>query len=185
MVDWNLRLVLNRVWGDRPVAYRSWAVDPEPTPLERAFWRRFEVDVLAVEPDEYVGLARAAARGAPMSVSSRVAVGLAPFEDSELDALYFFGRERDTEIVVANLIASRLTVLYGPSGVGKSSLLFARSRGRCGSCPRRRSWWSSRAGEESRPRTWRPRSPSGGGESKAEAAGRECSSGRRPRVTST
>ena len=51
--------------------------------------------------------------------------GLAPFEDSELDALYFFGRERDSEIVVANLIASRLTVLYGPSGVGKSSLLLA------------------------------------------------------------
>ena len=59
-----------------------------------------------------------------MSVSSPYR-GLAPFEDSELDALYFFGRERDTEIVVANLIASRLTVLYGPSGVGKSSLLFA------------------------------------------------------------
>ena len=51
--------------------------------------------------------------------------GLAAFEDSELDALYFFGRERDTEIVVANLIASRFTVMYGPSGVGKSSLLLA------------------------------------------------------------
>ena len=51
--------------------------------------------------------------------------GLAAFEDSELDALYFFGRERDSEIVVANLIAARLTVLYGPSGVGKSSLLLA------------------------------------------------------------
>jgi WD40 repeat protein len=59
-----------------------------------------------------------------MSVASPYR-GLAPFEDTELDALYFFGRERDTEIVVANLIASRLTVLYGPSGVGKSSLLFA------------------------------------------------------------
>ena len=59
-----------------------------------------------------------------MSVSSPYR-GLAPFEDTELDALYFFGRERDTEIVVANLIASRLTILYGPSGVGKSSLLFA------------------------------------------------------------
>ena len=55
MVDWNLRLVMHRVWGDRPVAYRSWAVDPEPTPLERAFWRRFDVDVLDVDPDEYVG----------------------------------------------------------------------------------------------------------------------------------
>ena len=51
--------------------------------------------------------------------------GLAPFEDSEVDALLFFGRERDREIVVANLLAARLTVLYGASGVGKSSLLQA------------------------------------------------------------
>jgi WD40 repeat protein len=51
--------------------------------------------------------------------------GLAPFEDSELDALLFFGRERETEVIVANLLASNLTVLYGPSGVGKSSILRA------------------------------------------------------------
>jgi WD40 repeat protein len=51
--------------------------------------------------------------------------GLSPFDDSELDALLFFGRERETEIVTANALASRLTVLYGPSGVGKSSLLRA------------------------------------------------------------
>jgi DNA-binding SARP family transcriptional activator len=56
MVDWNLRLVMHRVWGDRPLAYRSWALDPEPSALEQAFWRRFDVDVLDVEPDEYVGL---------------------------------------------------------------------------------------------------------------------------------
>lgn len=51
--------------------------------------------------------------------------GLDAFADSDLDALLFFGREREREIVVANLIASRLTVLYGPTGVGKSSLLRA------------------------------------------------------------
>jgi hypothetical protein len=51
--------------------------------------------------------------------------GLNAFEDSEIDALLFFGREREREIVAANLTASRLTVLYGPSGVGKSSLLRA------------------------------------------------------------
>ncbi|MGZ4354746.1 MAG: ATP-binding protein, partial [Gaiellaceae bacterium] len=51
--------------------------------------------------------------------------GLAPFGESELDGLLFFGRERETEIVTANLVASRLTVLYGPSGVGKSSLVRA------------------------------------------------------------
>ena len=51
--------------------------------------------------------------------------GLAAFEDSELDALFFFGREREAEIIVSNLLAARLTVLYGPSGVGKSSILRA------------------------------------------------------------
>ena len=51
--------------------------------------------------------------------------GLATFEDSELDALLFFGREREAEVIVANLLASKLTVLYGPSGVGKSSILRA------------------------------------------------------------
>jgi WD40 repeat protein len=51
--------------------------------------------------------------------------GLAPFEDSELDALLFFGRERERAAVAANVLANRLTVLYGPSGVGKSSLLRA------------------------------------------------------------
>jgi WD40 repeat protein len=51
--------------------------------------------------------------------------GLAAYEDTELDALLFFGRARETEVVAANVLASRLTVLYGPSGVGKSSLLRA------------------------------------------------------------
>ena len=51
--------------------------------------------------------------------------GLARFDDSELDERFFFGRDRETEIVASNLIASRLSVLYGPSGVGKSSLLRA------------------------------------------------------------
>jgi WD40 repeat protein len=51
--------------------------------------------------------------------------GLAAFQDSELDALFFFGRERERAILVANLQAFPLTVLYGESGVGKSSLLGA------------------------------------------------------------
>ena len=38
---------------------------------------------------------------------------------------YFFGRESDIDIVVANLLTTRLTVLYGASGVGKSSVLLA------------------------------------------------------------
>ena len=51
--------------------------------------------------------------------------GLAAFADSEIDALLFFGRGREREASVANLLASKVTILYGPSGVGKSSLLRA------------------------------------------------------------
>ena len=51
--------------------------------------------------------------------------GLAPFDDSDQDALFFFGRERDRDVIVSNLMAARLTVLYGPTGVGKSSILRA------------------------------------------------------------
>ena len=37
--------------------------------------------------------------------------GLAPFQDTELDAQLFCGRDREREVIVANLLASRLTVL--------------------------------------------------------------------------
>ena len=51
--------------------------------------------------------------------------GLEFYSDSDVDALLFFGRESETNIIAANLRASRLTLLYGPSGVGKSSVLHA------------------------------------------------------------
>ncbi|HEY8775391.1 MAG TPA: hypothetical protein VIM33_02800 [Gaiellaceae bacterium] len=44
---------------------------------------------------------------------------------SEQDAPFFFGRELEKQVITANLMASRLTLLYGESGVGKSSLLRA------------------------------------------------------------
>lgn len=53
-------------------------------------------------------------------------IGLRAFGDSDEDAELFAGRDDDSELVMANLRASRLTILYGPSGVGKSSLLHAR-----------------------------------------------------------
>ena len=49
--------------------------------------------------------------------------GLVPF--SEEDADYFFGRQSDTKIIVANCLTTRVTLFYGASGVGKSSVLYA------------------------------------------------------------
>ncbi len=50
-------------------------------------------------------------------------VGLQPYTDAERD--YFFGRERDQRVISSNLYAASLTILYGESGVGKSSVLLA------------------------------------------------------------
>src|SRR5439155_24233436 len=56
MSDWNLRVILNRLWGDHALSYRSWAVQPEAKPLEREFWRRREVDVIELALADYAGL---------------------------------------------------------------------------------------------------------------------------------
>lgn len=50
-------------------------------------------------------------------------LGLVPY--AATDAPLFFGRDTECEIVAANLMAARLTLLYGASGVGKSSILQA------------------------------------------------------------
>jgi WD40 repeat protein len=50
-------------------------------------------------------------------------VGLRSYEEEDSD--YFFGRTFDIEKISANLSVRRLTILYGTSGVGKTSLLRA------------------------------------------------------------
>src|SRR5215210_2416014 len=49
--------------------------------------------------------------------------GLQPY--TEADRAFFFGRERDAAIIISNIYAAPLTILYGESGVGKSSVLLA------------------------------------------------------------
>ncbi len=49
--------------------------------------------------------------------------GLTPY--TEADAAYFFGRTAEIATITANLEVARLTLFYGPSGVGKSSVLRA------------------------------------------------------------
>jgi len=50
-------------------------------------------------------------------------VGLRPYTEAERE--FFFGRERDQRVVASNLYSAPLTVFYGASGVGKSSVLLA------------------------------------------------------------
>ncbi|MBU5611434.1 nSTAND1 domain-containing NTPase [Geomonas azotofigens] len=48
-------------------------------------------------------------------------VGMRPYEKNE--KMVFLGRDRDAAVIRDKVFSSNLTVLYGPSGIGKSSIL--------------------------------------------------------------
>ena len=53
--DWNLRVILNRLFEDAPVKWKYWAVQPKPDSIEERSWSRRNVDLLDVQLETYVG----------------------------------------------------------------------------------------------------------------------------------
>jgi formylglycine-generating enzyme required for sulfatase activity len=51
--------------------------------------------------------------------------GTAPFQYSQIDRRTFFGRDRETRSLLSLVLAERLVVVFGKSGMGKSSLINA------------------------------------------------------------
>jgi hypothetical protein len=51
--EWNLRVILNRIWGQQALGYRSWALQSNPQQLDEEFWTRRGVDILAVTLEQY------------------------------------------------------------------------------------------------------------------------------------
>ena len=141
MRDWNLRVLLNRIWGEQPLSYKSWAVQLRPGASSTRSSGRSAASTSSTRrsTSTWPGSRRAWASGSrPRRASERRGrraagragrprsspyVGLQPY--GEEDAVFFFGREAERKILSANLGASRLTVLYAESGVGKSSVLRA------------------------------------------------------------
>jgi SIR2-like domain len=54
MRDWNLRVILHRIWGQQPLGYVSWAIQRGPTEIDRQLWAARHVEVLDVPLDEYI-----------------------------------------------------------------------------------------------------------------------------------
>lgn len=54
MREWNLRVVLSRLWQGGSLTYRSWAVVPAARPLEQQFWRERGVDLFEMPLEDYV-----------------------------------------------------------------------------------------------------------------------------------
>ena len=138
--DWNLRVILHRIWTRQRRAYHSWAVQLSRRARQRVLAGR-KVEIRDVDIDVYVdGLIAASrptsaermsmatvarpVRPRPQRAHRDVSVSRAGPVLRRRRAL-LLRREGDCEIIAANLVASRLTILYAPSGVGKTSVLRA------------------------------------------------------------
>lgn len=51
--DWNLRVILHRIWGDSRPKFRSWAIQSKPDGLDEKSWAQRGVDVLDERLEEY------------------------------------------------------------------------------------------------------------------------------------
>jgi hypothetical protein len=54
--DWNLRVILHRIWGRQPFEekFTSWAIQRQPSRLEERLWRGRNVEILDVDLEDYV-----------------------------------------------------------------------------------------------------------------------------------
>ena len=53
--EWNLRVALQRIWGGGALkGSGSWAVQPDPSPLDRELWRHLGPELYALSTVEYV-----------------------------------------------------------------------------------------------------------------------------------
>ena len=51
--DWNLRVILQRMWGDEGLGYNSWAIQAQPERREEKAWYRRGVELLDARLDQY------------------------------------------------------------------------------------------------------------------------------------
>jgi len=54
MADWNLRVILHRIWGEQPLSWPSWAVRKDVDAVEAALWDARNVAVLDVRLEVYI-----------------------------------------------------------------------------------------------------------------------------------
>jgi hypothetical protein len=52
--DWNLRVILHRIWGDQQLNYTSWAVQFHPQDLDERFWKRRDVEIIDADLEHYI-----------------------------------------------------------------------------------------------------------------------------------
>jgi hypothetical protein len=52
--DWNLRVILRRIWLDQQLNWKSWAIEINPEEIEVQFWLKRNVDIIKVSLEQYI-----------------------------------------------------------------------------------------------------------------------------------
>jgi hypothetical protein len=52
--DWNLRVIVRRLWGAHEPGLTSWAVQVDPDEVEKRFWKGPEVDIIEADLTDYI-----------------------------------------------------------------------------------------------------------------------------------
>jgi hypothetical protein len=52
--DWNLRVILRRIWGAQKLKFNSWAIQLEPEDLDQIFWMKRDVQIINARLHDYI-----------------------------------------------------------------------------------------------------------------------------------
>jgi hypothetical protein len=52
--DWNLRVILRRIWGEQRLRYNSWSIQLQPDELDQRFWQGRNVEILNARLEDYM-----------------------------------------------------------------------------------------------------------------------------------
>ncbi len=63
--DWNLRVILHRIWGEQKLSYNSWAIQMNPLPVDQRFWSKRDVEILNADLADYIAGLRARLEALP------------------------------------------------------------------------------------------------------------------------
>jgi SIR2-like domain len=58
--DWNLRVILNRIWGQERLRSTSWAVQRDPDRIDEKLWTKRDVEILDTSLEDYIAGLRGA-----------------------------------------------------------------------------------------------------------------------------
>jgi hypothetical protein len=63
--DWNLRVILYRIWSNLQFRYKSWAIQVNPQKIDQEFWAKRNVDIHDMGLEEYVKALQARVENLP------------------------------------------------------------------------------------------------------------------------